>query len=110
MYTSHLSAVQGLRLERPDAVVGHYSWVYAAATEHMRIPYFVTSLTPREQPESSYLIQLFPPGAAFAQASEDTLNYYKLNKIAVFYDTEIGKLKCFHRRIIKQPASLHLII
>ncbi|KAK3801150.1 hypothetical protein RRG08_006867 [Elysia crispata] len=85
-------AVQGLRLERPDAVVGHYSWVYAAATEHMRIPYFVTSLTPREQPESSYLIQLFPPGAAFAQASEDTLNYYKLNKIAVFYDTEIGQV------------------
>ncbi|RUS79115.1 hypothetical protein EGW08_013125 [Elysia chlorotica] len=85
-------AVQSLKQDRPDAVVGHYSWAYAAATEHMRIPYFVTSLTPRDQPESPYLIQLFPSGAAFAQASEDTLNYYELNKVAIFHDTEIGQV------------------
>ncbi|GFR57505.1 glutamate receptor subunit protein GluR6 [Elysia marginata] len=85
-------AVQSLRKIRPEAVVGRYSWAYATAAEHMRIPYFVTSMTPRDQPESPYLIQLFPSGTAFAQAADDTVEYYKLRKIAVFHDTEIGQV------------------
>ncbi|GFN98252.1 glutamate receptor subunit protein glur6 [Plakobranchus ocellatus] len=89
--SSFENAVQTLRTVRPDAVIGHYHWTYAVATEHLRIPYFVTSLTPRDQEASPFLIQLFPSGAVFAHAAEDVLQYYKLKKVAVFHDTEIGK-------------------
>ncbi|CAL1543624.1 unnamed protein product, partial [Lymnaea stagnalis] len=79
-----------LREKKPTAVIGPYSWPYAVAAEHARIPYFVTSLTPTEQPLSSYIIQLFPDPSVYAQATEDMLRYYGLNRVVVFHDSPAG--------------------
>ncbi|XP_055894617.1 glutamate receptor ionotropic, kainate 2-like isoform X4 [Biomphalaria glabrata] len=90
---SYKKAIKALRGMGLDAVIGPYSWAYAVVTENLRIPYFVTSLTPlAHELSSSYLIQLFPNAEVFANATKDMLQYYDLNKVVVFYDTHPGEV------------------
>ncbi|CAG5126549.1 unnamed protein product, partial [Candidula unifasciata] len=84
---SFKKVVAALRELNPNAVIGPYHWPYAVATEHLRIPYFVTSQIPIDQKVSPFLIQLFPDPHVFAKATEDMLKYYKLERVVVFHDS-----------------------
>ncbi|NP_001191542.1 glutamate receptor subunit protein GluR6 [Aplysia californica] len=98
------TCLRALRALKPSAIIGPYSSTYAIATEHLRIPYFVTSLTPASQSETPYLIQLFPSAHALARASVDMLSYYQLKRVAVIYDCEAGEI--ILERLAREPWLL----
>ncbi|XP_059141818.1 glutamate receptor ionotropic, kainate 2-like [Physella acuta] len=88
--TSVKKALKSLRTIKPAALIGPYSWPYAVASEHARVPYFLTSMMPASQNVSSFHIQLFPNSTVFAQATEDMTRFYNFHSVAVFYDSPTG--------------------
>ncbi|XP_050416680.2 glutamate receptor ionotropic, kainate 2 [Patella vulgata] len=86
-----------------DTVLGPYKKAYAIATEKSKIPFLVTSITPAQQRETPFLIQLFPDATVFADAVLDIVNYYQYTSIAVIYDSIEGAVVL--EKLLMQPSK-----
>ena len=73
------------------ATVGEYNSVYASVADHLRMPYFITSPVPVEQPLSPHHIRLVPDIRTYTLAIRDVFQHFSLRDVGVLYDTAYGK-------------------
>ena len=73
------------------ATVGEYNNVYASVADHLRMPYFITSPVPVEQPFSPHHIRLVPDIRTYTLAIRDVFQHFSLKDVGVLYDTAYGK-------------------
>ena len=80
-------------IKRSDVVVtvGEYNKLLAAVTDHLRMPYFITSPVPVEQPLSSYHIRMVPDIHTYTLAIRDLFQHYHWKDVGVLYNTAYGK-------------------
>lgn len=83
-------AINETRKANLVALVGQYDELYSAVTDHLRIPYFITSAVPRDKPTSPYHIQMIPDVNMHIRAIRDLFQHYKWKAAGVLYDTQQG--------------------
>ncbi|ESP02133.1 hypothetical protein LOTGIDRAFT_111488, partial [Lottia gigantea] len=96
-----LSALSSIR--DVSAVIGPYSKEYAEATTKQKIPYLVTSITPSDQEQTPFLIQIFPDVDVLAEAVLDIVKYFHYHHVAVIHDTIEGGV--ILEKLLRQPLS-----
>ncbi|XP_060568232.1 glutamate receptor ionotropic, kainate 2-like isoform X3 [Ruditapes philippinarum] len=72
------------------AVVGQYNRLYSSLTDHLRIPYFITSSVPRDEIPSPFHIQMIPDLQMYTRAIRDLFEHYRWKNAGVLYNTENG--------------------
>ena len=75
-------------------IVGQYNKMFAAVTDNLRMPYFITSPVPVEQEVSSYHIRMIPEIDKYTLAIRDLFQHYNWKTVGVLYDTFHGRLSC----------------
>ena len=73
-------------------IVGQYNKMFAAVTDNLRMPYFITSPVPVEQKVSSYHIRMIPEIDKYTLAIRDLFQHYNWKTVGILYDTHHGML------------------
>lgn len=71
-------------------IVGQYNKVFAAVTDHLRMPYFITSPVAVEQEVSSYHIRMIPEIETYTLAIRDLFEHYNWKVVGILYDESHG--------------------
>ncbi|KAK3599487.1 hypothetical protein CHS0354_006615 [Potamilus streckersoni] len=77
-----------IQLENLAGIVGHYNKVVAAVSEHLKIPYFVTSMVPHETDTSQYTLNMIPDATTYTAAIKDLFQHYKWTQSGIIYDND----------------------
>lgn len=72
-------------------IVGQYNKVFAAVTDHLRMPYFITSPVAVEQEVSTYHIRMIPEIETYTLAIRDLFEHYNWKTVGVLYDESHGR-------------------
>ncbi|XP_053400243.1 glutamate receptor ionotropic, kainate 2-like isoform X4 [Mercenaria mercenaria] len=83
-------AINETRRDTLVAVVGQFNRLYSIVTDHLRIPYFITSTVPRNELQSPFHIQMIPDLQMYTRAIRDLFQHYGWQNAGVLYDTEHG--------------------
>ncbi|XP_069130736.1 glutamate receptor ionotropic, kainate 2-like isoform X4 [Argopecten irradians] len=77
-----------VKTQKISALVGHFSETFAIATEHNRIPYFVTDMVPWNWRQHRFLIRIIPDINIYRMAICDILKYFNWMRVGVLYDND----------------------
>ncbi|CAI9731625.1 glutamate receptor U1-like isoform X2 [Octopus vulgaris] len=91
-YKDMKRVIDTLEAENIRAVLGNFNPVMAKATNHLNIPYFVTTLAISDRAIGGNLIRLFPGISTFFRAIKDMLDYRDKKRIAIIYNSLEGFL------------------
>jgi len=78
------------------SLVGKFSQLFSALSDHLRIPYFITSPVPLPQQPSPYHIRMIPDVDMYTLAIRDLFQHYGWRSAGVLYNTPFGMLICFY--------------
>ena len=87
------SVVSALRRSEAKVVIGRYSSLVAMATQSFGIPYFITTLMPLDEANTTTsrgMFGLLPGYSDLDQVVLDLLEKYRRTDIAVFVDSHSG--------------------
>lgn len=73
------------------SLVGQFNELFSSLSDHLRIPYFITSPVPLGQPPSPYHIRFIPDVDMYTLALRDLFQHYGWTSAGVLYNTQYGK-------------------
>lgn len=86
-----LSAMIQIKEGNVVALVGQYSQLFSSLSDHLRIPYFITSPVTLENPPSPYHIRMIPDVDMYTLAIRDLFQHYEWKSAGVIYNTQFGR-------------------
>ncbi|OWF48940.1 glutamate receptor 4-like [Mizuhopecten yessoensis] len=103
-YDKMLKAMSKLKKANIHVVIGPYDDAIAMVTENLGIPYLSTSAVTKNKLNNTF--QILPRLSDFGQSILDIVNYYKWDKVSLFYDDDKGvsiieKLLTNHDLVVK---------
>lgn len=87
-----LSAINNTKKSNIVAIVGSYNQMYSSVADYLRIPYFITTVVPREEAPSPYHIRMIPDIPMFSRALRDLFLHYEWKTAGVLFDNDHGKI------------------
>ncbi|XP_052795001.1 glutamate receptor ionotropic, kainate 3-like isoform X2 [Mya arenaria] len=72
------------------SIVGPYNHMISSVTEHLRIPYFITTPVPLLDPASPFHVRMIPDASIFTTAIRDLFQHYGWKSAGVLYNTRQG--------------------